>query len=77
VFANKNMAKSTQKGSKLLVDLMDVIYKSSLAMDERDSKTKKYDGKTTRTFLYYFKTKDKAINDTQNNMVRVVTTLTK
>jgi hypothetical protein len=36
------MAKSTQKGSKLLVDLMDVIYKSSLAMDERCLETSKF-----------------------------------
>ncbi len=60
-FADKNMAKTTKKGSKMLVDLIDRINATSVLLEE---KWIEIHDKLVEKQLEYFKVRDEAANHT-------------
>jgi hypothetical protein len=72
-FAHKNIVKATQKGSEILVDLIDKIHETSLHIEEKRMNPQ---DNIFKKWLDYFKCKDKLINETQMKMVKAIACLT-
>jgi hypothetical protein len=74
---HKSMVEVTQKGCQMLLDSIDNMHKSNMIMEEKWYRIQENWFQIQDTIfekkLEYYKSKDKIINETEMNMVKVIT----